>query len=65
MLKADESDCEVSDTEAEKWVLERAKDNPKAVKKVSNQDIKELKMKKVKAKKDRKLEAMQNHMKTM
>jgi hypothetical protein len=42
MLKANESDCEVSDREAEKYIEKRALENKKASKKMSTTDIKDL-----------------------
>ena len=54
MMKTDESDCEVSDSEAEKFLKQRSLENKKASRKLSTTDLKELKKVKVKLKKDKK-----------
>ena len=48
MMKADESDCEVSDREAEKFLQARATENKKASRKLSTTDLKDLKKAKIK-----------------
>ena len=61
MQKAEESDCSVSDREAENFMKKRALTKA-ATRKISTTDLKDLKKGKIKLKKDKKQKALEDEM---
>ena len=61
MQKAEESDCSISDREAENFMKKRAL-TKQATRKISTTDLKDLKKAKIKLKKDKKQKALEEEM---